>query len=356
MGNSLYRRLATHADATGATVGTIPMFDEDERAIGSRFDALPPTSSSAVAQHYQNAKAPHFRKSHRACGTEDDPTAPFFAVAQHQLLRHLNIIQFKFCLFTLCLWNYLSQIRFVFGQDDYPGSIPPAVYLHWMIDGTTGSSREANGGGMDGAYLPTFDKQWIGLLYLAACVAGLTSVGLLVCYILWENRFRRGRGTNNNDDDDDEDTPQRVYLQRPIFFYWSKRAPRRARGGPSVRRGGSEAYVALDAHARFHDEYGDDSRGEVAPLLLYVGYAFALILCVIDLGVITDLTLNNTTPTSGNSTAISLHSDSYGVTKVGSGISVLGGICAFVNVLYIALPPRRWYQFRAEAYLARRYY
>jgi hypothetical protein len=351
MGNALYRRLATHADATGATVGTIPMYDEDERAAGGRFDALPPSSASYGGGHQ---KPPHFRKSHRACGTEDDPSSPFFAVAQHQLLRHVNILQLQFCLFTLCLWNYLSQIRFVFGQDDFPAAVPPAVYLHWMVEGTS----EDESGGMYSAYLPSFSKRWMGLLYLSACVAGLTCVGLLVVYILWENRFRRGR-RNDGGDEEDDDQPQRVYLQRPIFFYWSKRAPRRAPGGHSIRRGGSEAYVALDAHAGFHDAYGDDSRGEVAPLLLYVTYLFAFILCVIDLGVITDLTLID----SGNSTSVSssgggaaVESDSYGVSKVGSGISVLGGLCAFANVLFVALPPRRWYQFKAEAYLAARYY
>lgn len=353
MGNALYSRLATHADATGATVGTIPMYDEDERATGGRFDAVPYSTAFHQHPHHQKAQ-PHFRKSHRSCGTEDDPAAPFFAVAQHQLLRHVNILQFKFAIFTLCLWNYLSTIRFVFGQDEYPGSIPPAVYYHWMIDGTSMSN---NDGGVFAAYLPTFDKRWIGLLYLAACVAGLTTVALLVFFILWENKFRRG---SRNDGDDDDESLQRVYLQRPIFVYSSKRTPRRAKGSTSTRRagGGSVAYQALDAHAGFHDEFGDDSRGEVAPLLLYVGYLFALILVIIDLGVIIDLTLNSSSAGSGaggNTTSTSPGS-SYGESKVGSGLSVLGLVCAFVNVLYVALPPRRWYQFRAEAYLARRYY
>jgi hypothetical protein len=354
MGNALYRRLATHADATGATVGTIPLYPHD----GVLLMAGGPSSSSTVPASWRGGmpsvgslssrfhQQPQFRKAHRACGTEDDPTAPFYAVAQHQFLRHVNLIQIQFCLFTLCLWNYLSTIRFVFGQDSYGEDIPPTVYLSWMIDGTMAGATTM-------AYHVTFDKRWIGLLYMSCCVAGLVSSSLLTCYVLWENRSAAFQVSAHTTEEAARDVGERVFLNRPVFVY-TRRTQQKG-----VVVSGSEAYRALDAHAKHHDAYGDDSRGEVAPMLLYVCYAFVFVLCVIDMGVLLDLTLytsSNSSSTNTTASAVATPSSSYGSTKVGSGMSFLGALVTFFNLLYVVIPPRRWYQTKAEAYLAARYY
>lgn len=363
MGNALYRRLATRADATGATVEPIPCSSSNGTFHAGATSGGGPTHAGAFDRLHPHARrrnryanayysggaddgaydAPQFRHVHRAVGTEDDPDAPFYAIAQHQLLRHANLIQIQSCLFTLAMWNYLNMIRFVFGQDDYGDSVPENVYIAWMLTGTIADDTRA----VD-PYLPTASKRWIGLAYLAACVGGIVTTALLTLYMLWENRSAAFHVSKNADADEVREQGERVYLNRPLFVY-TRRTQHKG-----IAVSGSEAYRFLDVHAEFHSEYGDDARGDVAPYLMYVPYLFALVIAIIDVGIVGDLTVNGSSSSAGSNSTAS--TSSYGASKVGSGVSVLQAIVTIASFMYVIVVPRMWYQKWAEGYLAARYY
>lgn len=393
MGNALYTRMATRSDATGATVEPIPM---------------PRTAPGVhIGRIMDPARAyPSFRKRHAGCGTDDDPRAPFFVVTQHQLLRYVGLIQIQFALFTLYIWNYLSGIRFFFGSDEYPDKVPLGMYQSWV---STGGNFDAQTAAE--LQYPSSDMRWVGLVYLACSVAGLVSAVMLTLFMLWENSsltehagwsgngvfgpmigcVRRWSGlcrdaaccccgasssstsphkrrvhhsTRKRDD--------RVYLERPIFVYGKEQLstfPSRDDAEGPLAAGGqtrsvdftrsheppqARSILALDAHAAHHQAYGDEYRGDVAPLLVYVAYVFVLPLCVIDLAVVSDLTLSASPGPQGRNATMT--GDSYGSAKLGSGMGALQGFVMIVGLLFVLIPPRRWYQRKAEAYLAERYY
>jgi hypothetical protein len=241
----------------------------------------------------EDVTKPRFRFQHRAASTMDDDHR-FFVTSRYVFDSVFPALQLLFAVYTLYLWNYASFARFVFSRD--------------KLD-------------------------WVGEMYFALCISGLTSTTLSSLAVLYMNSMTVQRR-------------QRTRSDRQLAEYHS-RAPgsfpsvvfaERLQVKAAVFTYSQRILPAMDAHYDFHAETGHHG-GDPKTIVLGFNYFAIVALTIVDFGLLVDATNKG---------------KSYASPRAG-GFGFLQILCLLVGLLLTVLPPRRAYQDVAQAYLEERF-